>query len=416
MHTSEPTAAGIHALPGQSSSFASTQAAWRFLHNPAITLPMLAAPLLNLARTQAARHVQDYALIVHDWSLLSYPKHRAKADRLQLDAHMQGYDLYTALLLSDRTGGVLAPLHQALASTAGTLTSQTSEILTAGTHQQQIDRAVSAVEKIDVGGRQLHIIDRGLDAVEYFRRWQQQEFLFLVRVNAKRLVLYNERECLLSDVLADLTKNDSFLSSTQVEYKGRRLQQIVAEASVTLHRPARRRIAGKPSSWGGRQSIAGEAIALRLIVARLCDDQQQVVAEWLLLSNLPESVSAERIVEFYYWRWRIESFFKLLKSAGHQLEHWQQQSAEAIARRLLVASMACALVWQLARDTSEEAVTARQVLVRLSGRQMRWGRSWTEPALLAGMWTLLAMLDTLEHHQLGELQALAQRLFSTMPP
>ena len=30
---------------------------------------------------------------------------------------------------------------------------------------------------------------------------------------------------------------------------------------------------------------------------------------------------------WYYWRWKIESFFKLLKSAGQQLESWQQPSA-----------------------------------------------------------------------------------------
>jgi hypothetical protein len=31
----------------------------------------------------------------------------------------------------------------------------------------------------------------------------------------------------------------------------------------------------------------------------------------------------------------IESFFKLLKSAGPYVEHWQQETAEAVAKRLL---------------------------------------------------------------------------------
>ena len=46
----------------------------------------------------------------------------------------------------------------------------------------------------------------------------------------------------------------------------------------------------------------------------------------------------------WYWRWQIECFFKLLKSAGHELESWQQESALAIAKSLLVASMACVTV------------------------------------------------------------------------
>jgi hypothetical protein len=110
---------------------------------------------------------------------------------------------------------------------------------------------------------------------------------------------------------------------------------------------------------------------------------------------------------WYYWRWRVESFFKLLKSAGLNLEEWQQETAEAIARRLLVASMACAAVWAIARDPSPPAETLRTLLVRLSGRQMKRGVSFTYPALLAGLWTLLAILDVLESYDLATLYRLA---------
>ena len=99
---------------------------------------------------------------------------------------------------------------------------------------------------------------------------------------------------------------------------------------------------------------------------------------------------------WYYWRWRIESLFKLLKSAGQQVEHWKQPSGEAIAKRLVVAAMACALVWRLERQPSPAAVTLRALLVQLSGRQMKWGQESTAPALLAGLWVLLAMVEALE--------------------
>lgn len=77
-------------------------------------------------------------------------------------------------------------------------------------------------------------------------------------------------------------------------------------------------------------------------------------------------------MQWYYWRWRIESFFKLRKSAVHQVEHWQQETAEAIAKRLLVATMTCVVVWQLAHSEEPEANALRQLLVRLSERQMKW--------------------------------------------
>lgn len=89
------------------------------------------------------------------------------------------------------------------------------------------------------------------------------------------------------------------------------------------------------------------------------------------------------------------------------LENWQQESAGAIARRLLVASMACIVVWRLARSRHPQAEPARRLLVRLSGRQMKHGQTFTRPSLLAGLWILLAMLEVLKTHSLEELHALA---------
>ena len=107
----------------------------------------------------------------------------------------------------------------------------------------------------------------------------------------------------------------------------------------------------------------------------------------------------------------IEVFHKLLKSAGHEVEHWQQETALAVAKRLLVASMACVFVWQLAREATPEAEELRELLVRLSGRQMKRKTPWTMPALLAGVWVLLAMLETLKDYDLDRLRQMAGKFF-----
>jgi hypothetical protein len=89
------------------------------------------------------------------------------------------------------------------------------------------------------------------------------------------------------------------------------------------------------------------------------------------------------------------------------LEHWAQESAEAIARRLLIASMACVVVWQLAASEHPDAAGARDFLVQLSGRQMKRGKRgkpYTHPALFAGLWMLLSMLNTLEKCDLDTLR------------
>ena len=80
------------------------------------------------------------------------------------------------------------------------------------------------------------------------------------------------------------------------------------------------------------------------------------------------------------------------------------ESAAALARRLVVASMARVVVWQVARLEGERGDEWRRPLVRLSGRQMKRGVAFTLPALLAGLWVLLAMTEVLNHYDLEEIR------------
>jgi hypothetical protein len=107
---------------------------------------------------------------------------------------------------------------------------------------------------------------------------------------------------------------------------------------------------------------------------------------------------------WYYGRGRIERYFRLLNSAGQQVAHWKQPDGEAIAKRLVVAALACAVVWRRQRYPGAEAATLRELLVRLSGRQMPWGQQDTAPALLAGRWVLLAMVAVLDEPSVDELR------------
>jgi len=123
-------------------------------------------------------------------------------------------------------------------------------------------------------------------------------------------------------------------------------------------------------------------------------------------------MDASTLALWYYWRWQIECFFKLLKSAGHHLESWQQESAQAIAKRLLVASMACVTVWAIAADNSKETAELRVFLVKLSGRQMRHKKEFTNSALLAGLWVFFSMLEIMgaySQEELDSLKATAQQ-------
>ncbi|MFN5199299.1 MAG: transposase, partial [Planctomyces sp.] len=188
-------------------------------------------------------------------------------------------------------------------------------------------------------------------------------------------------------------------------FHGKPAKLWVGETRVVLDRPA------KKSVGGVKSQKPGEPIELRFIVVEVRDEFGVRLGDWMLLSNLgEETASTEHLARCYYWRWRIESFFKWLKSHGHQMEHWGQHAGLSIARRLLIASMACVLVWGLMEDDSAESTAFKNVLIRLSGRQMKRSKPYTAPALLAGVHILLSTLATLEQIPLSKLKQMAELL------
>ena len=251
----------------------------------------------------------------------------------------------------------------------------------------------------------VHVIDREGNAVFYLRQWAKQNRLFLVRADYNRIVQHEGAEGNLRSVARLLLQRGAFRYVRDVSYHGRPATQEAAEAAVVLARPAYQQ---RPKhGTKARVRLRGEPLTLRLVVSRVFDENHRLLAEWYLLTNVPGHVDDATVALWYYWRWRIESYFKLLKSAGLQLEEWQQAMAERILRRLLIAGMACVTVWRLAGDSSPPAAAARSLLMRLSGRQMKRTRPFTEPALLAGLWVLLAMLDVLDHYSIADLRRAA---------
>ncbi len=404
LRVSQRVAAGLKALPGTATAFASTQAAWRFYHNERVSLPALAQPLIEQGRAALAEVGAGYGLVVHDWSHLNYDRHTRKADRGGLAReHRQGYELQSALLVSDRDGSPLAPLYQNLRSAAGLHTTRGGAVLPDTTHLDELRARWEHLEAMALGRPLVHIVDREADSIGHYRQWQDHRFL--VRAKGGQRVEWDGAICKLSAVAAALKRPLVFCR--EVQWHGQGARQYVGETAVVLTRASRQKRCGqKPAS------VAGAPVSLRLIVSEVRNGQGRVLAQWFLLSNVDPAVDATVLALWYYWRWRIESFFKLLKGAGQQVEHWQQTEAVAIARRLLVASAALVLVWQLARTPTPAAVELRTVLVRLSGRQMKRGCEWTVPALLEGVWVLLAMLDLLDQYELPRLRQLAASLFN----
>ena len=184
----------------------------------------------------------------------------------------------------------------------------------------------------------MHVIGHEADGVANYREWSQKGHPFLVRADANRWVYWEGKSILLSDLARRLSRAEAFQNVRETKYHGRKARQWVTETEIVLDRPGRKRTA-----------------------------QGHLLAVWFLLSNVPTDISAATLAVWYYWRWGIESFFKLITSYGQQLESWLQETGLKIAKRLLVASMACAMVWQLQHEQSPAAHQFEQMLVTISG-------------------------------------------------
>jgi hypothetical protein len=410
MNVVQAVAAGIKALPRAGNAFAATQAAWRFFANPRVTLGKLIEPLREVGRQACSESLSPYGLLIHDWSKLDFDGHTSKTDLTQLSQELdRGYEQMTPLLVDAEDGAPLAPMGISVLSADGFHTSEADTPQPRIAHLDQVLPWMESSRSWGLSKTCVHVIDREGDSLKHMRRWHAAGHLFLVRADDRR-VKFREESRLLSEITAVLQQERAFEPKGEVSIRGRTGHQWIAETEIVLDGPA-----WGTTSEGKTCRVLGPALRLRLVVVHVRDTEGNLLAEWLLLTNVWD-VSALQIALWYYWRWRIESFHKLLKSAGLEAEEWQQETAAAITKRMLVGCMACVTVWALQRQTAPEATECQRFLVRLSGRQMKRKRPVTAPALLAGLHLLLTMLDVLERYTPAQLRDFASRAAPLLRP
>jgi hypothetical protein len=403
MKSANPQAAAIAKLPAAPSSFSVTQAAWRFFNNERVSLHDMMVPIREAGCQAAAESESNYVLAVHDWSKIACGRHHSKNDLLRLTHdHDIGYELYSCLMVDCDNGNPLAPMELRLETGTEIHHTQDPELVVESWHTDQVTGVMHSAKTWGVDQKIVHVIDQEADSVAHYRQWSAADELFLVR-SEDRTAMWRGESRKFSSIVRTLLREDAFETEKMIPFRGREHELRVAQTEVVLDRPARTRVNGK------QIKVPGVALPLRLVVSRVYDENNRKQAEWFLLTNTPVDVGGTQIANWYYWRWRIETFFKLLKSSGFELEHWLQTTGKAFAKRLLVAAMACVVIWQLERDPSDDSVEMKTLLVKLSGRQMKRSRPFTAPAMLAGLEKLLPMMEILQTHTIKQIRALARK-------
>ena len=353
-----------------------------------------------------------------DWSHIDYKNHTSKKELISENRKdnciKKGLELQSTLAVSDITGEPIAPIAHNIKSNDKIYSTYNENITTNLTHLEELVHRVKWIkENLNSDKQIVHIVDRESDNVAFMRELVKIEALFLLRVKNNSKLYYPKEDIdIKQGDLADKLPLGKKIKS--ITYKKKKVKIYVNECNVEIKRDATKFITNKDGKKRLKRS-KGDAIKARFIVERLVDEKQKIVAQWLLVTNiLDESVTAQTLATWYYYRWKIESYFKLLKSSGFNMEKWQQKEPIALFRRLLVVSYACVLVWKIANDNSKNAKRIREFLIELSGRLMERGKEFTYPALLSGLENFIQVLDIITLFKTDELLDMKQQLAEIM--
>jgi hypothetical protein len=164
MQTGNQLAPGVKSRLNKDAAFNQTQAAWRFFNNENCTLEELSQPLLKAAHELSEQESNAYLLTVHDWSYLSYGKHKRKKDTYNTIKKSVGYDLQSSLMISDLHGGPLALVAMNLKTKEEAFSSYDKD-LRGLTHLDELPRRIAWLESQEFKKPLVHIIDREADSI-----------------------------------------------------------------------------------------------------------------------------------------------------------------------------------------------------------------------------------------------------------
>jgi len=86
----------------------------------------------------------------------------------------------------------------------------------------------------------------------------------------------------------------------------------------------------------------------------------------------------------------------------------------ALFRRLLVVSYATLFVWKIERYEEKNPPIVRKFLVQLSGRFIEKNKKYTTPAILAGLWVFMKMMNVLAIYDVETLFTFKEQLGDMM--
>jgi hypothetical protein len=352
---------------------AELEAAYRFLNNPRVTMPELLKPHYEATAGRCQAH--PWTVLVHDTTEARFGGSSPRDGLGWLSGPGglgQGFFAHVTLAVTaDEQRAPLGVLGLSTWVRQGERKRKSEhQGGRNGEYLRWEQQALETEKRLPSGTRAVHVMDREADCYALFAALSSSGFV--IRVRGERGVLSATGE----DVpLRDAAAQAPVVFEREVQLSRRQLPAGKAKATPKMHPPRDARTA--------RLAVSATPVILRrsrgmptdtpdhqvLNVVRIVEvDAPAGVepVEWLLVTNLavdtPEQLA--RIVDCYRARWRVEEYFKALKS-GCKLEERQLESLHALTNAM---ALLVPIAWQmLAMRTLERAAPdapATRILTR----------------------------------------------------
>lgn len=363
-------------IPRAMQDWAATKAAYRFLSNPRVTEAKILAGHFAATSQRALDH-KGVLLVLHDTSEFNF--YRSEPEAIGFTQKGGLREGLSSRLVPETLCGTFG--HYSLALTpegvplglcAAEFWSRDSFVAEKDMQSQQQSkklpedkesarwiRGVQAATQ-NLGSQKnciLHIGDREADNYALFVATLEEESSFLVRVKANRCVLEEEGRL--------------FTWFDQAEIKGKMNltyrdgpKKQTAKLSIQF---------GKVTIQPSRPPKGTKIRELSVYVIRAYTSSKGNNLDWKLITNVPilSLEDAKKAIELYALRWKIEVFFKILKS-GLKVRDLKLRSIEPLVNALAIASiLAWRIYWLTMSQRSSAKVNPDLVFTPLEQKVLR---------------------------------------------
>jgi len=347
------------------ADWAETKAAYRFFQNENVEVDEILAAHRRKTALRAKKH--DTVLAIQDTSYFVYTSH-LKAEGLGKlsmkkgknieNIYSKGLVMHTCLALTTQ-GLPLGLLDQKIF--ARKLRPEHQRRRKGGRYIQDVLpveeketyrwlEALIATEEVMGDTQVVTVCDREADLYDFFKLSSQIEAEVLVRASANRTVnrisRYAEKDVLkLWDYMLQQPETGSYTIQIPKRAKTRHCEERDARSATVTVRFAPFRLNPPRNNCNHNTEPLPDIEMNAVYVLEPDPPDGEEPLEWMLLTSLPVRSFDEACekVRWYCLRWRIEMYFKVLKS-GFRVESCRLGHAERLARHLTIMSI---VAWRL---------------------------------------------------------------------